>query len=680
MRSLFPRKRVSSRRLASAESKSFQSDVPRFGRRHDAQPLVAGRIVSLGVLTVLGWAVVNSLGMPALSPQPSSPTVSLVPITGDAASEATDSLANITAGERSLTTVPAQKGELSFQLPPLQSVAKANDTARVSGNQISINGYSVPGQWQQRDGRIGISITSMANVIGVELLSTTEVTQQPIRWFPVAQGGIMTLPAWWDATNRYIDIAQLAATAGWTGQVNGNTLQLNTPQQQTMGIRQGKQTWGDRIVVDLSGPVTWQLESTDTHTVTIAGAISSEMVSAFRATPGNLITQLHVAPLSGKTVLKIKTKNGATPQIWTAGNPSRVVIDIRRDAMVERDVTWAPGLRWRQQYITVGQHRFPVYMFIAQPNPSTLALRPIHANPNTATGIEPIVTTAQQQQVTGAVNAGFFNRNNQLPLGAVRNAGRWISGPILGRGAMAWNDQGDLVMDRFALSESVTIGLGESFPILAVNSGYVRAGIGRYTHGWGASYTPIVDNEIVVTVRDNTVSTQQTLGKAGTGSVPIPADGEGYLLAFRSNRTAGTTFVPGTQVLLTSQSQPAVFEQYPNVIGGGPLLIRDRNIVLDPQLEGFSTNFIQGSAPRTAVGKTADGTWLIATMHDRVGGRGPTLSETAQIMQQLGAVDALNLDGGSSSSLYLGGQLLNRQPRTAARVNNGIGLFVLGQE
>ena len=89
-------------------------------------------------------------------------------------------------------------------------------------------------------------------------------------------------------------------------------------------------------------------------------------------------------------------------------------------------------------------------------------------------------------------------------------------------------------------------------------------------------------------------------------------------------------------------------------MGGGPLLIRDRNIVLNPQLEGFSTNFIQGVAPRTAVGKTADGTWIIATMHDRVGGRGPTLSETAQIMQQLGAVDALNLDGGSSSSLLFG--------------------------
>jgi exopolysaccharide biosynthesis protein len=45
-------------------------------------------------------------------------------------------------------------------------------------------------------------------------------------------------------------------------------------------------------------------------------------------------------------------------------------------------------------------------------------------------------------------------------------------------------------------------------------------------------------------------------------------------------------------------------------------------------------------------------------------------------MLQLGSTDALNLDGGSSASLYLGGRLINRSPATAARVNNGIGLFL----
>ena len=566
------------------------------------------------------------------------------------------------------------------RLQPIESfqpVAKADDTrAELSGNRIRLNGQTLTGFWQQKNGRIGVSSGSLTSLMGIELLSTTDPVQQPVRWFPT-QSTPLLLPAWWDATNRYIDITNLATSAGWTAQAAGTTLDLTLPQSRVNGIRQGRQTWGDRVVVDLTGPATWQMESADGYTVTIDGAITPQMVSAFRAMPGNLLTQLDVAALGGRTVIKLKTKDGASPQIWSTGNSARVVIDIRQDAMVERDIAWAPGLRWRQQYITVGRDRFPVYMFVTRPNPATLALRPISAAPNSAIGIEPLLSMAQRQGVSGAVNAGFFNRNNQLPLGAVRSGGRWISGPILGRGAMAWNDQGDLVMDRLALSEVVTTASGQALPVLTLNSGYVRAGVGRYTSDWGATYTPIVDNEIVVTVRNDTVAAQQTLGKAGTGSIPIPPDG--YLLTLRSNSSAAGSFAPGARLALASQSQPSVFDQYPNVVGGGPLLIRDRNIILDPQLEGFSTNFIQGAAPRTAVGKTADGTWIIATMHDRVGGRGPTLAETAQIMQQLGAVDALNLDGGSSSSFYLGGELLNRSPRTAARVNNGIGLFILGR-
>ncbi|MEM8501632.1 MAG: phosphodiester glycosidase family protein [Cyanobacteria bacterium P01_D01_bin.1] len=621
------------------------------------------RAVAFGFLTVMGWAVVasfssdfsfsklSSLGL--FKPQPTVP--------GTIGSE-----------PQSSRLTPFQ----ALRLPSFRSAAKANASRALLGNRISLNGQTLTGFWQQKDGRIGVSSATMASLLGVELMSTTVESQQPVRWFPTSQDSVINLPAWWDATDRYLDITDLAVAKGWTSQVVGNTLQLSMPLSQTVGIRQGKQEWGDRIVVDLSGPATWRIDDSNGYTVTVAGNIPQGLVNSFKAKSGNLLTRLDVAPLNGQTVLKIRTKGGAAPQIWTTGNPSKVVIDIRRDPMVERDVAWSPGLRWRQQYVSVNQYRFPVYMFIARPNRSALSLRPIHASPGMAVGIEPIITTAQRSQAVGAVNAGFFNRNNRLPLGAVRSAGQWISGPILGRGAMAWNDDGELIMDRLVLSESVTTGIGEAFPILAVNSGYVKAGIGRYTEGWGRTYTPIVDNEIVVTVQNNEVTAQKAMGKAGIGSVTIPRDG-GYLLTLRSYRTAGQSFRPGTPVLLSSQSQPALFEQYPNVVGGGPLLIRDRNVILNPQLEGFSTNFIQGRAPRTAVGKTSDGTWIIATMHDRVGGRGPTLTETAYIMQKLGAVDALNLDGGSSSSLYLGGQLLNRQARTAARVNNGIGLFVL---
>ena len=682
------------------------------------------RLASLGVLTGLGWAVFNSVELrPAASP---AAQTTLRPIsddlTSDAASDgavkrvATDAAkasvpSNVlqAAGVESVAELPASSQPVSsqaassqpvsstsstspaeptskeaqpfqlqpFQLQAAQPVAKASDAVQ-SGSSLRLNGQTLPGHWQQKNGRIGVSSSTATTVLGLELMNTSNPAQQPVRWFPTAQDEAIALPAWWDATDRYLDISDWVTRAGGSLQASGDTLQLSLPQSQVSGIRQGKQTWGDRIVIDLSGPATWQIEEGDIYTVTVAGSITPEMVRTFKAASSNLITQLNVASLGGRTVLKIRAKDGASPQIWSTGNPARVVIDIRRDAMVERDVAWAPGLRWRQQYVNVGAARFPVYMFITRPDPANIALRPIHAKANSAIGAEPILAQGQRQRVTGAVNAGFFNRNNQLPLGAVRSGGQWISGPILGRGAMAWNDQGDLIMDRYVLSEVVRTESGANLPLLALNSGYVQAGISRYTAGWGATYTPIVDNEIVVTVQDGRVASKRSLGKADSGSVPIPANG--YILALRSISSAADKLEPGMLVTLESQSQPSVFDQYPNVVGGGPLLIRDRNIVLNPQLEGFSTNFIQGSAPRTVVGKTADGLWIVATIHNGVGGRGPTLAETAKIMQQLGAVDALNLDGGSSSSFYLGGQLLNRQPRTAARVNNGLGLFVLGGE
>jgi exopolysaccharide biosynthesis protein len=66
---------------------------------------------------------------------------------------------------------------------------------------------------------------------------------------------------------------------------------------------------------------------------------------------------------------------------------------------------------------------------------------------------------------------------------------------------------------------------------------------------------------------------------------------------------------------------------------------------------------------------------LLVAAHNRIGGLGATLSEFAQLLQKMGAVSALNLDGGSSTQMYLGGEIIDRSPATAARVHNGIGVF-----
>jgi exopolysaccharide biosynthesis protein len=87
-------------------------------------------------------------------------------------------------------------------------------------------------------------------------------------------------------------------------------------------------------------------------------------------------------------------------------------------------------------------------------------------------------------------------------------------------------------------------------------------------------------------------------------------------------------------------------------------------------------NFSKESAARSAIASMATGNIVLVTVHNCAGGKGPTLAEMAQILQQMSTVDALNLDGGSSTSLYLGGQLVDRASATAARVHNAIGISV----
>ena len=374
----------------------------------------------------------------------------------------------------------------------------------------------------------------------------------------------------------------------------------------------------------------------------------------------------------GANGLRLQASASQPAHLVTQANPNQIILDLRADGLQPHSIAWAPGVRWQQRYIAVAGQSFPVYWL--QIDPAQASLRPIWTDPTTAVGTAPLTTMAQRWQATAAINAGFFNRNNQYPLGAVRSNNHWISGPILSRGVVGWNEQGQVRMERLVLRQTLTTVTGQTFPIQALNSGYVQAGIGLYTPEWGRLYQPVLEGETVVTVVNGVVTAQQAASAIAPGGVPIPADG--YVLALRAYATAAQALPPGQSITLSSELLPPSLEPFPNVVGGGPLLLRDRTLVLDAALEQFSTAFATQAAPRSAIGLTSTGEILLVAVHNSPRGPGPTLDQLAQIMLQLGSTDALNLDGGSSASLYLGGRLINRSPATAARVNNGIGLFL----
>ncbi|WP_448562449.1 phosphodiester glycosidase family protein [Trichothermofontia sp.] len=588
--------------------------------------------------------------------------------------------------------LPVRAGK---QPPPPMILSQGRPLLQQQGNRIALNGRILIanwGQWRLPQGgeaRLGISDAGLMQLLGVDLLDTNDPSQQPVQWFSDPRATPHLLPIFLTPQYRYLDITDLLQANQWSVRITGNTLEIQTPIAQLQTLRQGRQAWGQRIVLDLDQATPWQVDQFPQEAIVTLDAIAPPaLLQQFRPQPAIppavpptvpppsppplLLPIVEGAPQ--QTRIRIPLPEGSRVQASTLPNPPRLILDVRNDApLLPRNLQWAPGLRWQQKLIRLGTAAFPIIWLTVEPD-SAIQMRPIWTSPQTLVGIDPLLRMAERNQALAAINGGFFNRNNQLPLGAIRHQGRWLSGPILNRGAIAWNDRGEAIFDRLTLQETLVTGTGSRLPLQVFNSGYVRAGISRYTPTWGSSYTPLTDNEAILIVRQSEIVDQKPGGPQGQTAFPIPRDG--FLLVVRSQQSILPSLPVGSRVQIEQATVPANFDAYPHILGAGPLLLQNRQIVLDAKGEGFSDAFIQQLAPRSVICRTATGTLQIAAIHARVGGRGPSLLETAQLMAPLGCVDALNLDGGSSTSLYLGGQLIDRPPRTAARVHNGLGLFL----
>ena len=72
------------------------------------------------------------------------------------------------------------------------------------------------------------------------------------------------------------------------------------------------------------------------------------------------------------------------------------------------------------------------------------------------------------------------------------------------------------------------------------------------------------------------------------------------------------------------------------------------------------TSTSSGLNPRTAIGQRADGAVLLLVLDGRqTDSLGATYQDEIDIMVKYGAVNALNLDGGTSSAMYLNGERVN---------------------
>lgn len=179
---------------------------------------------------------------------------------------------------------------------------------------------------------------------------------------------------------------------------------------------------------------------------------------------------------------------------------------------------------------------------------------------------------------------------------------------------------------------------------------------------------------------------------------PVPV--EGFLLQgtgnaavwLRDRATVGDVLDVREEVIDVETGRVLPMSGATSVINGGPLLLRNGAPDLDPVRDGWSPRDIAGSDrgmfynewylrrnARTAAGVTADGRLILMTADGDKPQHsvGLTIEETADVMRDLGALDAINLDGGGSTTMVVDQRLRSRPSDAAGERPVGDALVVV---
>lgn len=176
-----------------------------------------------------------------------------------------------------------------------------------------------------------------------------------------------------------------------------------------------------------------------------------------------------------------------------------------------------------------------------------------------------------------------------------------------------------------------------------------------YDSLWDGDWTPAAGTQVSVSFdfKVESVGAGPTEMPAG-GFVIVFSGGEEYLAKkFIENRTVNVrwTFEDADAARGSASGSSSFWSRCTEAIGCGPRLVAGGAVAYAPESEGFSSpKILTNSGARSAVGVTAGGEILLVTCG------AATVKELAGIMQQLGAYDAMNLDGGASSGLWTNGR------------------------
>ena len=285
---------------------------------------------------------------------------------------------------------------------------------------------------------------------------------------------------------------------------------------------------------------------------------------------------------------------------------------------------------------------------------------------DSAIGLETPSSIAKRHGAFAAINAGFFKWDGFYdgdPVGILKIDGNILSESYGNRIAIGINNMANATQVEFAHLKSDNFffrGTINAIPISGINRRRDNSDTILYTPELhrstltgpeGTEY--VVRSGIVREVRKR------------SGSSIIPADG--FVIS--------TTIGDDDKILKLNDrvrlarnlnavetEKQAFFLKAEDIIAGVPQLIKDGKIDIPWEKEKTSKSFVETKHPRTAVAKLKDGKFLMITVDGRQPNHsvGVGLQELAEMLLDLGAMDAMNLDGGGSTTMFLNGETKNK--------------------
>lgn len=362
---------------------------------------------------------------------------------------------------------------------------------------------------------------------------------------------------------------------------------------------------------------------------------------------------------------------GAQPEASWLGEPDRIATGIEF---------------YRNNDAALVEDAGPIAVYLLKIDPAHARLASVLSQ-DRVLDAEAVVDIARRHNAVAAVNGGFFNRANGEPTGLLKVDGRLVSDSSASRGVVIVSSPPggptSLAFDRLAAKMSIAFTVGDEqhvVPVDGVDTTRERGRLMLYSPRYFAHTDTaptgtewVLDGEPLRVIEI----------RPGGGSTPIPPGGVVLSFGGLQPPPALAALSIGTEVTLSTAWRSAFgvpdeqLEAARHIINGAGLLRREGTAVVDWEDEALSgPSFVAARHPRTVVGRDEQGAlWLAA-----VDGRQPdysigmTFADLQRLCDRLALTDALNLDGGGSTTMVVRGQVVNRpsDPAGARPVSDAI--------